>query len=157
MALELLFQISEKSRELADVRPNGYQKYTWTYIPTLIMALIGLTFTTADSTARTLYPFQVLRRGNPAFKDMLYDPFCQLSLLAVIRAARTRRFTLLATMFTALIAPTLTIVTSGLYTPAPVPLKKNITLNVTQWFSIESKSVRRVCVGGDYDFLALVQ
>lgn len=157
VALEVLFQRSKKNRGLADAIVDGFQYYTWTYIPSSVMALIGLTFATADSTARTLHPFQVLRRGNAAFKEMLYDPACQLSLVAVIRAARTRQFALAATICTALMAPALTIVTSGLYTPTTVSWTNDIALDVTGWFNIEDKEVRVVSLGGDYDFLSLIQ
>ncbi|GME51181.1 uncharacterized protein LTHEOB_12502 [Neofusicoccum parvum] len=41
IVLEVLFRLSGKNSGLADVDTNGYQKYTWTYIPTLTMASIG--------------------------------------------------------------------------------------------------------------------
>lgn len=157
VVLEVLFQISKKHHGIANVVLDGYQKYTWTYIPTLVMALIGLTFAAADATARLLHPFQLLRRGDAAFKEMLYDPASQLTLAAIVHAVRKRHIALLASMLTALMAPFLTIVTSGLYTPTPVPWRHDIALDVTGWFHIGDGKVRDVSLGGDYDFLSLVE
>ncbi|KAK0610735.1 hypothetical protein DIS24_g12036, partial [Lasiodiplodia hormozganensis] len=157
VVLEVLSQISKKNHGIANVILGGYQKYTWTYIPTLVMAMIGLSFAAADATARLLHPFQLLRRGNATFKEMLYDPASQLTLAAVVHAARKRQIALLASMLTALMAPALTIVTSGLYTPTPVPWSHNITLDITGWFHIGDGKVRDVSLGGDYDFLSLIE
>ncbi|KAF4535915.1 uncharacterized protein LTHEOB_12441 [Lasiodiplodia theobromae] len=60
-------------------------------------------------------------------------------------------------MLTALMAPALTIVTSGLYTPTPVPWRHDIALDVTGWFHIGDGKVRDVSLGGDYDFLSLIE
>ncbi|GME31222.1 uncharacterized protein LTHEOB_12502 [Neofusicoccum parvum] len=141
IVLEVLFRLSGKNSGLADVDTNGYQKYTWTYIPTLAMASIGLAFAMADSTARTLHPFQVLHRGSASFKEILYDPAGQISLVAVVQAASKRHFPLMAIMFTGLLAPILTIVTSGLYIPVPVPWTRDVTLQMQDWFDIDNRTV----------------
>ncbi|KKY23988.1 hypothetical protein UCDDS831_g02643 [Diplodia seriata] len=141
VALEVLLQSSEKHDGLGDVDLDGYQKYAWTFVPTLVMATIGLAFSMIDSTARTLHPFHLLRKGNVGFGELLYDPAGQVSLVAVGRAAWKRHFALLAIMFTGLLAPLLTIVTSGLYTAEPVPLTRNVSLQMRDWFDIENRTV----------------
>ncbi|KAL1622805.1 hypothetical protein SLS54_004825 [Diplodia seriata] len=141
VALEVLLQSSEKHDGLGDVDLDGYQKYAWTFVPTLVMATIGLAFSMVDSTARTLHPFHLLRKGNVGFGELLYDPAGQVSLVAVGRAAWKRHFALLAIMFTGLLAPLLTIVTSGLYTAEPVPLTRNVSLQMRDWFDIENRTV----------------
>ncbi|KAB2569277.1 hypothetical protein DBV05_g12049 [Lasiodiplodia theobromae] len=75
----------------------------------------------------------------------------------MFHAARKRQIALLASMLTALMAPALTIVTSGLYTPTPIPWSQDIALDVTGWFHIGDGKVRDVSLGGDYDFLSLIE
>ncbi|OJD37604.1 uncharacterized protein BKCO1_6000201 [Diplodia corticola] len=150
IALEALLQASEKNDGLGDVRLDGYQKYAWTFIPTVVMAGIGLAFSMADSTARTLHPFQLLGKGQASFGELLYDPAGQVSLVAVGRAAWKRHFALLAMMLTGLLAPLLTIVTSGLYTAEPVPGVRNVTLTLHDWFDVQNRSVNIInTVDGD--------
>lgn len=133
VALEVLLQISKRNKGITGIEIDGYQKYAWAYIPTMVMSLIGLTFAMGDSAAMTLHPFQILRKGITTFKEMLYDPACQPALFTAILAAWRRHFVLLAIVFSTLLAPILTIVTSGLYTAAPVPREHKVTLQVENW------------------------
>lgn len=144
VALEVLLQASDRHNGLADVVLEGYQKYAWTLVPSLVMANIGLAFSLVDSTARALHPFRLLRRGRASFADLLYDPAGQVSLVAAARAAWQRHFALLAILLTGLLAPMLTIVTSGLYTAVPVPSTHNATLQMQDWFNLDNRTVSRI-------------
>lgn len=84
IALQVLILLSRKNNGLANVDPHGYQKYTWTYIPTLILASLGLAFSLADSNARVLHPFQLLRKGGAALGDTTFDPAAHISLFSVL-------------------------------------------------------------------------
>lgn len=157
VVLEVLSQISKKNDGIANVVIDGYQKYTWTYIPTLVMALIGLTFAAADATARLLHPFQLLRRGNAAFKgnvvrsSLRADSGCSSSRCTETPFRAPGNYAHRAD------GSSLTIVTSGLYTPTPVSWSHDIALDVTGWFHIGDGKVRDVSLGGDYDFLSLIE
>ncbi|KAB2569610.1 hypothetical protein BFW01_g12268 [Lasiodiplodia theobromae] len=144
VALEVLLQASDKHNGLADVVLEGYQKYAWTLIPSLVMASIGLAFSLVDSITRALHPFHLLRRGRASFNDLLYDPAGQVSLVAAVRAARQRHFALLAILLTGLLAPMLTIVTSGLYTAVPVPSTHSAALQMQDWFNLDNRTVSRI-------------
>lgn len=121
VALEVLFHISARRNGLGDVSLDDYSKYMWTLLPTSVLAVVGLLFSMIDSTARTLHPFQLLRKGGVTLAEIIYDPARQVSLMAVIRAAWKRHFPLLWAILPGLLAPVLTVVTSGLYTVVPIP------------------------------------
>lgn len=84
IALEVLLQVSTRGNGLGNVSLNGYSKYIWTLIPTFVLALVGLLFSMVDSTARTLHPFQLLRKGQASLEDILHDPTRQVSLMAIV-------------------------------------------------------------------------
>lgn len=141
IALEVLLQISNVHKGLGDVVTGSYQQYTWTYIPTLAMAAQNLLFSTADSTARILHPFQVLSKGDIRFQEMLYDPSTQISLPAIYRACSRRQYAFVVILFTGLMTPLLPIFTSGLFTPQPILWEHNITLQMKDWFDLGKGTV----------------
>lgn len=141
IALEVLLQVSDREKGLGDVNLDGYLKYTWSFLPTLVLVLIGLLFSMVDSTARTLHSFQLLRKGRATVEDILHDPAHQVSLMAVVYAAWKRHFALLWTTLPGLLAPMLTIIGSGLYTVAPVPWAYDVELGLKDWFRPESRAV----------------
>lgn len=138
IALEVLLQVSSRGDGLGNVSLDGYLKYTWSLLPAFLLALIGLLFSLVDSTARTIHPFQLLRKGRASLADILYDPARQVSLMAVGRAAWKRHFPLLWAILPGLLAPVLTIVTSGLYTVVPVPWTYDAELQLQDWFRDEN-------------------
>ena len=140
IALEVLLQVSGREDGLGNVSLDGYLKYTWSLLPPFLLALIGLLFSLVDSTARTAHPFQLLRKGRASLADILYDPARQVSLMAVGRAAWKRHFPLLWATLPGLLAPVLTIVTSGLYTVNPVPWTYDAELQLQDWFSFRSRT-----------------
>ncbi|KAK7698455.1 hypothetical protein SLS64_012576 [Diaporthe eres] len=141
IALEIPLQVSDREKGLGDVNLDGYLKYTWSFLPTLVLVLIGLLFSMVDSTARTLHPFQLLRKGRATVEDILHDPAHQVSLMAVVYAAWKRHFALLWATLPGLLAPMLTIIGSGLYTVAPVPWAYDAELALKDWFRPESRAV----------------
>lgn len=141
IVLEILLQVSDRKRGLGDVSLDGYLKYTWIFLPTLVLVLVGLLFSMVDSTARTLHSFQLLRRGRATMEDMFHDPARQVSLIAVIYAVWKRHFVLLWATLPGLLAPTLTIISSGLYTVTPVPWSYNVELDLKDWFRPENRTV----------------
>lgn len=142
IALEILLRISARENGLGNASLDGYIKYTWSLLPTSVLALIGLLFSMLDSTARTLHPFKLLLRQGRAssFADILHDPARQVSLMAVARAAWKGHFVLLLAMLPGLLGPALTIVTSGLYTVVPVPWNYNTELQLKDWFRPEDRT-----------------
>lgn len=138
IALEVMLQLSARESGLGNVNLGGYLKYTWTLLPTFVLALIGLLFGMVDSTARTLHPFQLLRKGRANMADILYDPSRQTSLTAVFHAAWKRHFALLWAILPGLLAPILTIIVSGLYTVVLVPWTYHTELQLKDRFRAEN-------------------
>lgn len=141
IALEILLQVSDRRNGLGDVSLGGYLKYTWNFLPTLVLVLVGLLFSMIDSTARTLHPFQLLRKDRATLEDILYDPARQVSFMAVIYATWKRQFVLLLATIPGLLAPILTVISSGLYTIAPVPWTYDAELELKDWFRPENRTV----------------
>lgn len=146
IALEVLLHISDRGNGLGDVNLDGYLKYTWSFLPTMVLVLVGLLFSMVDSTARILHPFQMLRKGRATMKDLLHDPDRQVSLMAVLDAAWRRHFVLLWATLPGLLAPVLTIISSGLYTVAPVPWTYEAELRLKDWFRPENRTMSNVVV-----------
>lgn len=141
VALEALLQVSDRRNGLGDVVLDGYLKYTWSFLPTMVVVLVGVPLSMVDSTARTLHPFQLLRKGLATMEDVLQDPARQVSFIAVVHAAWKRHLLLLCATLPGLLAPILTIITSGLYTVAPVPWTYDAELELKDWFRLENRTV----------------
>lgn len=150
IVLEVLLQVSDRKHGLGDVSLDGYLKYTWSFLPTLVLVLVGLLFSMLDSTARMLHSFQLLRRGRATMEDMFHDPARQLSLMAVVYAVWKRHFVLFWAILPGLLAPVLTIISSGLYAVAPVPWTYNAELELKDWFRPENRTVNYDGDGSNY-------
>lgn len=144
VALELMLRISNHENGLGDVSLDGYLKYTWSFLPSAVLVLVGILFAMVDSTARTLHPFQLLRKGRATAENMLQDPTRQISFVAVIHAIQERHFVLLWAMIPSLIAPFLTVITSGLYMVVPVPSTYEAELELKDWFRLENRSINDI-------------
>lgn len=144
VALELMLRISNHENGLGDVSLDGYLKYTWSSLPSVVLVLVGILFAMVDSTARTLHPFQLLRKGRATAENMLQDPTRQISLVALIHAVRERHFVLLLAMIPSLIAPFLTVIASGLYMVVPVPSTYEAELELKDWFRLENRSINDI-------------
>lgn len=119
--LETTYQISEHRNGLATVSSVGYEHYTWTAFPALLLSGLGLVYKSMASTVRMLYPLAVLRIGTVDVKRSLLDLSpSQNTAFAFVDAARRREFALAVTLLTTLVTPLLTIVVSGLFTAQPV-------------------------------------
>lgn len=152
IALEVLLQVSDRENGLGDVSLDGYSKYTWSFLPTLVLVLVGLLFSMVDSTARTVHSFQLMRKGRATLEDTLHDPARQVSLTVVAHAVWKRQFALLWATFPALLAPIMTIVTGGLYTVASLPWTYDAELELEDYFRPENRTVELTNrVEGDTD------
>lgn len=140
-ALEVILQLSNRKRGLGYVRLDGYLKYTWSLLPTLVLVLVGLLFSMVDSTTRTLHAFHLLRKGRATLEDILHDPTRQLTFMAVVYAAWKRHFILLWATLPALLAPMLTVIISGLYTVAPSTMTYDTKLELKDWFRPVNRTV----------------
>lgn len=102
------------------------------------MVIVGLLFSTLENTARLLFVYQEMRKRGVDVFTMQFDPFANITLMGFCITLRKRNWPLAAVMFTSLLAPLLTIVTSSLYTPVEAPLIQNTTLVIQDWFDIRN-------------------
>ena len=138
VVLEILYQKSKKGKGIARVSTENYDKYVWTYIPALITMIIGGAFAMVDQTARILHPFQILATGKTAVNRLGFHTFERLTIIAMPAAIKRRAWGLFAIMLTTLLAPTLTIIVSGLYTPVLVPFAQDTTASIQGWFDLNN-------------------
>ncbi|KAK3326722.1 hypothetical protein B0H66DRAFT_551574 [Apodospora peruviana] len=135
--LEVLFQLSKRNNGLADVATDNYARYTWIWLPTLLMSLVGLAYVAMDKAARTLHPFLELSRLNGSTVDALhFNPQSSVAVVAFIRALVRRHFGLCAIILTSILSVALAVSSSGLYSTTSVPNITNFSAAITSWFDI---------------------
>ncbi|KAH8887918.1 hypothetical protein GQ53DRAFT_826905 [Thozetella sp. PMI_491] len=139
VALEVLHQKSWRSNGLNDVSPEGYAKYAWTFVPTAVMAGVGLAYGAIDSAYRTLHPFFELRKQKADNRDaMTFDPLSKLAPLGLVHALPKKYFGLSATLSIAILTPMLTIAASGLYSTTPILSGPTASVGLDTWFNLRS-------------------
>lgn len=140
VALEVLYQVSNKHGGIVDAATEGYTQYLWLYLPALAMAGLGLAYGSMDIAARTLHPFAELSKGKTGNKDaMHFDPRASTALVAAVQAFRRRFYGLSAIISTSLLAGLLTVASSGLYSATEFTSRiESVSLGLESWFDIES-------------------
>lgn len=58
------FQLSVHGNGIAAVHTKNYVRYTWVYVPALVMLAVATLFGTIDSAAKIFHPFHVSKRGG---------------------------------------------------------------------------------------------
>ncbi|KAF9888484.1 hypothetical protein FE257_008591 [Aspergillus nanangensis] len=115
--LEILYHYSITHDGLVGVDVTGYVKYSWTYIPALVMLGVSAAFAMLDFTAVVVQPYAVLRRaGSSTRKAMVEDLTGKFAPSAFISSARKREIAVPSTKLAVVAGFLLTIAVSGLYT-----------------------------------------
>lgn len=138
VSLEILFYISTNNKSHADMPSPSSEIYAWNYLPSLVMASISILYSSLDCTARILHPFQKLNKGNVAFKELFWEPLGASTIKAIVQSAEWHHFALTMILLTSLLAPTLTIITSGLFTTSAIPYQGQTSFSALDWFSIQT-------------------
>jgi hypothetical protein len=142
VALEVVYQISNKHGGIAEVATEGYTQYLWLYLPALAMAGLGLAYGSMDIAARILHPFSELSRGNAGKSVMQFDPRSSTALVAVAQTLRRRFYGLSAIIATSFLAALLTVAASGLYsTIESAPRIESVGMSLESWFDLESPPI----------------
>lgn len=115
ISLEVSFYFSTKNNGISSISSESNARYAWTYLPSLIMAGISLGYGSLDSMARMLHLFQKLHREELSFQEMLREPLGSFTIQAMVQSMRLSHLALSVVLFTSLLAPALTIITSGLF------------------------------------------
>lgn len=138
VALEILHRRSSSSSGIAILSDTDspYLRYTWAYIPALVMVAVRTAIEASAFTIRLFLPYSTLRVGGQLARDtLLQDRLGKTSVENLFAAVRLRRLALAAITVAALLAPFLTIVVSGLYTIEAFGIVKAITVDQTSVWS----------------------
>ncbi|KAH8890608.1 hypothetical protein GQ53DRAFT_747359 [Thozetella sp. PMI_491] len=141
IALELLLQNSNRNSGLVDLDMGGYSKYGWLYVPAATMSVIALGYGSVDWATRALHPYRELRKAKRNnLEPLLYDPFEKITAVGLPHAAMGGHFALSAGMTIALLAPLLSVVVTGLFSPGLILDTLDISLPISGWFDIRNAS-----------------
>ncbi|KAK1142304.1 hypothetical protein N8T08_008049 [Aspergillus melleus] len=129
--LESLSQHSKRSGGIAPIEDEiSPVRYTWTYIPALVMLAVRILFHDLESCARIFQPYNCLQRAHAVPRmSILEDYKGKLSLVVLLDAARKRHWALAAAAMGVLVSFALPIAVAGLYTTDTVmqPIEVNLT------------------------------
>lgn len=148
--LEVLYQLSRRNGGLAEVSTVGYTRYAWLFLPTFVMACIGLAYVAMDKATQTLHPFLELSRGEGTKDTLEFEPRSSMALIALGQALGRRFFGLSAMILTSILGGILAIAASGLYTPVSFLDAGRVTMDSASWFDlrIEAPGTRSDLWGG---------
>lgn len=137
ISLEVTLRLSNANSGLADVNGDSSKRYAWLYVPTFVLVLLGTLFNVLDFDIEFSEPFHRLSRGyTDAKSSMFQDHLRRIPIGTTFHALRNGRYALLAASISILLAPTLTIISSGLFTVQPVPLVSTLNdVRLTDWFN----------------------
>lgn len=115
IGLEITFQFSRRREGLADITSNGYIRYTWVYVPALVMILVHIFFKGIHFSAMIVQPYLELKRGAATAGSIMENHLSKLTVHSFWSALSKRQFTLSASALSVILAPALRVAVSGLY------------------------------------------
>jgi hypothetical protein len=113
--LEATYQVSRREIGLDDVPSYRYGHYAWTWIPASIMTSVSLLYSSLTWSVVLLASYSILRtRSSVTQHTLCQSNLSKASIQLTFQGLRFKRYVLLAVSISALLAPLLTIVVSGL-------------------------------------------
>lgn len=136
VGLEATLQYSRTNDGIADVSQDQSVHFAWYYIPAVIMAGIGLASTALDFSVKLLSPYYTLHRHPVSAQLATSEDFlAKTSLHAAITAGKRRQPAIVMASIAAILAPYLTIIVAGVFSPFQVPLYVDTDLGLSDSFS----------------------
>lgn len=136
IVLEVLLSRSRANDGLGDVAQNSSIRYSWLYVPVLVFVLLGTLFNIMDFEIEFSESYHALAKGYcNASSSMLWYPLRHISLHATWNGLRHSRFALTAASASAILAPFLTIVVSGLFIAQPTVKMTPVQATALNWFN----------------------
>ncbi|OCT50315.1 hypothetical protein CLCR_06575 [Cladophialophora carrionii] len=136
VALEVLLSQSEKHNGLGSVDEGSATRYSWLYVPVFVFLLLATLFNIMDFEVEFTESFHALAKAEcDARSSLLWYPLRHMSLHATYSGLKHSRFALTAASASAILAPLLTIVVSGLYTTKPTIQGIPVGVNALDWFN----------------------
>ncbi|EXJ68548.1 uncharacterized protein A1O5_08341 [Cladophialophora psammophila CBS 110553] len=136
IALEILLSQSQAHDGLGTVNDDSATRYSWLYVPVLIFLLLATLFNIMDFEIEFTESFHALAKADcEAKSSMLWYPLRHISLHATYNGLRHGRFALTAASVSAVLAPLLTIIVSGLFTTKATAQGIAVHANALDWFN----------------------
>ena len=129
LVLEVLQQASYRHQGLLIVSPSGNLHIWATFLPALVMAGVAALYTSFDFNVSLLAPFAILKRGNASpTRSIMLNLLGKMPPHALFLAIRNGCKAACLTLLASFVSAFLTIVVSGLYSPAPALNLQNIVI-----------------------------
>ena len=135
VALEVVLHYSQTHNGFGDVLLDGYTHYVWVYVPALCTVLLGLVYSSWDSTSRSFAPYAGMKRGAEFQNSVSLNFMDKLTPLTIFNSVKSKHFSVALAATAAIIASISTIIISGAFAPGSVPLSTPISLLQTSNFS----------------------
>ncbi|PWY69494.1 hypothetical protein BO70DRAFT_365747 [Aspergillus heteromorphus CBS 117.55] len=119
--LETAYQISRHQNGLGNIDSEGYIRYTWVYLPALVMLVTRVFFDCIHFSAMLFQPYLELRQGGITTPGSLMENhLSKMTPFSFCTAIARRQWAVCATATSVLLAPVLTVAVSGLYSTEDV-------------------------------------
>jgi hypothetical protein len=110
-ALEATYQRSQHNNGLATVQTETYVRYTWVYVPALIMLGVTTLFGQVAFSTKVFHPYYMLKRGGVAVQQSMTENYLSReNVHSFASSLRKRHYEISAISLAMLLAPMLTIV-----------------------------------------------
>lgn len=129
--LEVVYSVSQKHDGIAEVDTEGYVRFSWVYIPAVVMLTAQTLVGMIAFSSVLVFPYFLLRtRSSSTRNDILRDYVSQTAIESVWRSVANRHLPVLCMALAMLLTPLLTIAVSGLYTPQATSTEIDVTLSL---------------------------
>jgi hypothetical protein len=132
MGFELLHQRSQKNHGFVDVDDWSSLRYLWSFVPAIILLLLLSCIGIVDFATRLMEPYRQLKKSPvPSQRSIFINYLSQLTIVAIWKAIANAHFAVLFSAFAMLVAPFLTVVSTGLYIPTAFPQQTSAKIAIT--------------------------
>lgn len=122
---------------------GSYIRYSWVFVPALFMVCLQITLAGVVFNVKLFQPYHILRRKNMQARHNLLDNLLgKVALICLGQSIRKRQLAVSAVSAAMLLAPFLTIVTSGLYTVKEVDLRESLKIQQLDSWTFASPSYK---------------
>ncbi|KAI4861106.1 hypothetical protein F4820DRAFT_81300 [Hypoxylon rubiginosum] len=121
ITLEYLLRKSDRDNGLIDLEATDRIPYAWTILPAIVLSLLSIYYSTAESQVRLLVPYNNLLRGSRFESTLSLDLVDRFAITGLVSAAKLKLHMVVASIATSFVAFFLTIAAGSLFSPMDVP------------------------------------
>ncbi len=124
------------------------------YIPALFTVIVVTLFALLGDTIRILYPFQLITTGKAKLDILLRDSLEGSPFIAFFRTMSSHHWGVSALVLITSLAPALTVIVSGLYSPdIQSAYTQSVPLQLQDWFNLRNTTVESSTLGPEMALL----